>query len=250
MPDERSTKARWQSIAETLAFVGIAVAIIWQGLLPRWAPAAQPASRALATAQPPRVDPPIPTEPVSLDGAGIEGVKTAKVALIEFSDFQCPFCGKFERETLPDIKSRYVTSGKVLLAFRQFPLSIHPFAQKAAEAATCAGEQGKFWDMHDQLFGHQLQLDEVSLRQYGKAVGLEAGSFDSCLAGPGAAQVKSDSLAGQSLKVSGTPTFFAGLIQADGRVKVVKRLSGAQPIAQFQAVLDGLIASVQPAEAK
>jgi len=245
MADDRSTKARWQSIAETLAMVGIAVGILWQGLPARSAPGAQPSARALPGTPSRRVEPPLPTDPVSLDGAAIQGLKTAKVAVIEYSDYECPFCVKFERETWPDLERQYVKPGKVLLAFRHLPLKIHPLAQRAAEAATCAGQQGKFWEMHDQMFAQPQQLDEASLHRYGKAVGLDATSFTACLAGPGAAHVSNDSLSAQSLKISSTPTFLVGLMQADGRVKVVKRLAGAQPLAKFQAALDDLIASDQ-----
>jgi protein-disulfide isomerase len=246
MSEERSIKARWQSVAETLALVLIAVTISVQAVVSRRV-VAQPASAPASTPRPRPVDPPLPTEPVSLQGATLQGHKGAKVALIVYSDFQCPFCGKFERETLPALETRYVKSGQVLLAYRQFPLGFHPFAQKAAEAAECAGQQGLFWEMHDQMFEHQQQLDETSLQGYAKAVGVDGAAFKVCLAGQATASVKQDTLSGESLKVSGTPTFFVGLLRTDGRVSVAKRLSGAQPLAQFQAILDQVLSTAASA---
>src|SRR3989344_1487036 len=87
-----------------------------------------------------------------------KGDKNAPIVMLEFSDFQCPFCAKFWAETLPQIEKNYVDTGKVYFVYKDFPLSeIHPFAQQAAEAALCAGEQGKFWEYHDKLFENQVQ---------------------------------------------------------------------------------------------
>jgi len=186
----------------------------------------------------------LPPEPVSLEGAAIRGSRAAKVAIIEHSDFQCPYCGRFAREILPELEKGYVATGKVLLAFREFPLTIHPFAEKAAEAAECAGRQGKFWEMHDRLFVKQ-QLDPPSLEAHAKALHLSPGVFDTCLAGEAADKVRQDTEAGKALLVTGTPTFFVGTIQPDGRVKVLQRVSGALPLAQFGAALDRIIAATK-----
>ena len=105
-----------------------------------------------------------PKDPLPLEGAAIRGNRSATVAIVEYSDFKCPACGQFATGTLPAIERRYVDTGKVLLAFRQYPMDRRPLAQKAAEAAICAGDQGKFWEMHDQLFAHQGRLEETSLR--------------------------------------------------------------------------------------
>ena len=182
-------------------------------------------------------EPPVPSEPLSLVGAATTGAKSATAALVMYSDYQCPFCGRFERENLPEIRKKYVDKGVLLLAFREFPLSIHQHAEKAAEAAECAGQQGKFWDMHDQLFAHQQQLDDSDLRQYAHALGLAPG-FDTCLAGTTATKVANDESSGRSIQVSGTPTFFLGQLQTDGRVKVTNRWTGAQPLDQVEALID------------
>jgi protein-disulfide isomerase len=165
------------------------------------------------------------------------------VALIEFSDFQCPYCGKFAREILPELEKQYVSGGQVVMAFRQLPLPNHQFAQKAAEAAECAGRQDRFWPMHDAMFQDQKQIDEAGLRQSAQRLGLDPRRFSDCLIGETSERVKRDANEAKSLRVSGTPTFLFGYVQADGRVKVVKRFSGAQPVAQFRAALDPLLAA-------
>jgi protein-disulfide isomerase len=196
-----------------------------------------------------RSEPALPADPISLTGAEVLGDRSAKAALIIYSDFQCPYCGKFARETLPAIQKQYVDTGKLLLAFRQFPLPIHQFAERAAEASECAGRQGKFWPFHDQLFANQDGLDDVSLLEKARVVGLQPEQFAQCLAGQTTAIVQDDKKGAGPRGVSGTPTFFAGAVLGDGRVKVSQRLTGALPLAQFQAVLDSLgghVASALP----
>ena len=230
------TSSRWQSIAETLALVVVAVAVASMAIT-RSAPTA---NSAAAPKTKPRPEAPWPAEPISLAGAEIEGHPTARVALVVYSDFQCPYCGKFARETLPAIQAKYVRSGKLLLAFRQYPLPNHEFAQKAAEAAECAGKQGRFWAFHDQLFANQRALDLASLSTYAVKVGLEPKQFATCLDGQTVASVKADNAGGDQVGVSGTPSFVAGPILPDGRIKVTERFSGALPLSEFQRVLDRL----------
>ena len=130
-------------IVATLAMIAAAGAIIWT-TLGRSAPTA---------ARPGRAPIPVPTEPVPLEGAPILGNPEAPVAIVEFSDFACPFCGRFSKDILPELKAKYIDTGQVLLAFRHLPLDrIHPRARPAAEAAECASRQGKFWRFHDLLF--------------------------------------------------------------------------------------------------
>ncbi len=205
---------------------------------------ASPKAVTARAARPPAARPPapLPTEPVSLEGAALRGSRTAPVVLIEYSDFQCPFCGMFVRDTLPALVDKYVTPGRVLLAFRHFPLrSIHPFAGKAAEAAACAGMQHRFWEMHDRLFADQKRLDAPDLLADAAAIGLDKGIFTACLDGQEVRAVHADELSAQALAVTGTPTFFVGRIQADGKVRVVDRLSGAGSSAQFEQALDRAI---------
>jgi protein-disulfide isomerase len=163
--------------------------------------------------------------------------------LIEYSDFQCPFCARFARDIMPKLDEKYIKSGKVQLAFRHLPLPMHPFAQKAAEAVECAARQGAFWGMHNRVFQQPEQLEEASLRQNARALMLNEEQFSTCLAGQAGEKVRRDAAGARKLLVTGTPTFFVGTRQADGRVKVVQRVSGAPALEQFEAVLERVLAA-------
>lgn len=182
----------------------------------------------------------IPTAPQSLEGAALKGNPNAPIVIIEYSDYQCPFCAKAEHETLPDLDQRYIASGQVQLAFRHHPLSrLHPLATKAAEAAVCAGRLGKFWQMHAALFADPKQLDGTSLLARAKAIGLDEGRFNACMAaGEGTNQVRSDIQSAELLKLSGTPTFLVCRRENDGRVKPVALLTGSQPFSAFATAID------------
>jgi protein-disulfide isomerase len=185
----------------------------------------------------------VPTAPVSLAGAPRKGNKDAQVVLLEFSDFQCPFCGRFVNEAYQEIQKNYVQTGKVQLAFRHLPLTnLHPFALKASEAAACAGEQGKFWEMHDALFKDQAHLDDGSLRQSASTLQLDNTKFERCLTTSGAAMVQRDLATARTLQLSSTPSFLLGRIQPDGTMKIAQRISGAQPFAAFKTAIDGALA--------
>lgn len=225
--------SHWRSVAENVAIVIMAAAVAWLAFV-------RPVAPGSAAGRPP--EPPLPTEPISLAGAQTVGSQAAKVALVVYSDFQCPYCGEFARDTLPDLQAHYVTTGKVLLAFRQFPLPIHPFAEDAAEAALCAARQGKFWAYHDDLFADPQTLATVSLEARAARLGLKTTQFSNCLSGESAAQVQADRSGAGPLGITGTPTFLAGSVLTDGRLKVTHRFSGAQPLTSFQAILDRLIA--------
>ena len=208
-------------------------------------------SPVVATRQPSAAsrpgEPRPPVEPLSLAGAKVLGSRTAKVGIEEYSDFQCPYCAAFARDTLPSLIQKYVDAGKVLIAFRYFPLeSIHPRALRAAEAAECASQRGQFWKMHDQIFGNRTDLTDEALRTQAVSAGVDGSSFDKCLADAPADRVKADASTGSALGITGTPTFFIGTIQADGRLLAKRRLSGALPLTQFVALVDELL-GVPPA---
>jgi protein-disulfide isomerase len=182
---------------------------------------------------------------LSLDGTAPKGEKNAKVTLVEYTDYQCPFCSRYVRETLPQIEKDYIKTGKVKYVVREFPLeSIHPQALKASEAALCAGEQKKYWDMHDRLFADQKALGVNDLPKHAAAVGLDVPKFQQCLeSGKQAATVRKDQASGQKAGVTGTPSFFLGIEQPNGSVKVLKSLRGAQPYAAFKEAIDSLLPS-------
>jgi protein-disulfide isomerase len=181
-----------------------------------------------------------PTQPqrlsISSDDDPVKGSKDAKVVIIEFSDFQCPFCARFFDQTLPLIERDYIKTGKVQLVYRDFPLSFHQYAQKAAEAAQCANEQGKFWEYHDLLFKNQnewISAGEAKLLDYAKALELDTNKFNSCLTtGKYESEVKKDFQDGLQYGVQGTPTFFINGIP----------IVGAQPYEAFKQVIDQQLA--------
>lgn len=183
---------------------------------------------------------------LSVDGRPFKGEKNAKVTLIEFADYQCPFCARHARETLPQIEAEHIKTGNVKYVFRDFPIeSIHPQALKAAEAAHCAGEQGKYWEMHGRLFADQRALGLKDLPQHAQALALDARNFQECLdSGKYAANLRRDLADAQKAEVTGTPTFFLGLTEPNSsQVRVLRRLVGAMPYAAFKEAIDGLLSS-------
>jgi protein-disulfide isomerase len=180
---------------------------------------------------------------VETAGDPSKGNKNAKVTVVEFSEYQCPFCGRHVRDTVPQIDKDYIQTGKIRYVFRDLPLeSIHKNAFKAAEAAQCAGDQNKYWEMHDRLFENQKALEPAMLTAHAEAIGLDAKKFQSCLdGGKFAAEIRKDMADANKIGITGTPTTVIGLTQAnDSKIKVVKVLRGAQPFAAFKDALDSL----------
>jgi protein-disulfide isomerase len=179
---------------------------------------------------------------VSIDDDHVKGRPQAKLTLIEFSDFQCPFCERFYREALPQIEQEYIRTGKVRMVYRDFPLdNIHKDAQKAAEASQCAGEQGQYWQMHDMLFNNHKALDPENLKKYARGLGLSAERFDTCLdSGKYAEEVRKDFLDGQAAGVQGTPTFFVGYTDKGKTIQAIP-IRGARPYMAFKQTFDELL---------
>lgn len=183
---------------------------------------------------------------LDLRDAPSKGDRSARVTLVEFADYECPFCARHFYTTLPQLERDYIRTGKLRYVFRDFPLlSIHKEAMRAAEAANCAGERGKFWEMHDRLFADPKNLGTSGLRLHAEAVGLDAREFERCLAtGNFTAKIQRDMADGQKAGVRGTPTFFVGLTEADGQtVKAATMLVGAQPYAVFREAIEGLLSA-------
>jgi protein-disulfide isomerase len=168
---------------------------------------------------------------VTADPARTRGNPNAPVTIVEFGDFQCPFCREVQ-STLKTVIAKY--DGKVRLGFRDFPLrQIHPQAQQSAEAARCAGEQGKFWEYHDLLYANQAKLDQNSLKEYARTATLDGERFDACLAGGKfKPQIESDLQSGTGAGVTGTPGFYINGVP----------LTGAQPLSEFEKVIDSQLA--------
>jgi len=164
---------------------------------------------------------------VPIAGAPIKGADKAQITIVKFEDFHCPFC-KQTQPALEHILARY--DGKVRLVHKDFPLdTIHPQARLAAEAARCAGDEGKFWDYHDKLYASSPKAAVEDLKEHAKEVGLNPQSFEVCLStGKYKAAVQKDSDDGTRLGLTGTPAFFI-----NGR-----ELAGSQPIEAFAAIID------------
>lgn len=179
-----------------------------------------------------------------IEGRPFLGAATAPVTLIEFSDFQCPFCGRYVRETLPQIKVEFVDTGKLQYVFRHLPIdSLHPEAPGSARAADCAFVQGKFWPMHDRLFANPKGHTAENLAAHARAVGLAMPAYTACMSGPGRAVVAEDIDAATRAGAMGTPAFFLGARQADGRVRVTQTVYGAKPFATFKAAIDAALSA-------
>jgi protein-disulfide isomerase len=180
---------------------------------------------------------------MSIEGSPFMGNRDAKLTIVEFSDYQCPFCSRHVHETMPQIEKEYIKTGKLKYVFRNFPLPFHPQASKAAEAAHCAGDQGKFWEMHDRLYANQNALNENNFSEHAKALGLDLKQFQDCLSsGKHAQEIRTDFEDGEKAGITGTPSFLLGFTEANGaRVKVVKMIVGAEPYTDFKETIDSLL---------
>ncbi len=183
----------------------------------------------------------VPSLEFSVAGTPAKGSRTATLAVIEFSDYQCPYCSRYALQTWPQVSKDYVESGKVQYFFVNFPIEqIHPLAFKAHEAAACAGEQGKYWEMHDRLFGNQSLLAPPELTKHASAIGLDSAKFQPCLdSGRTGDLIRKDLARSQQIGVTGTPAFLIGRIEPNGTmVKGMKMVSGAQPFSVLKPILD------------
>ncbi|MBI4160419.1 MAG: DsbA family protein [Candidatus Yanofskybacteria bacterium] len=183
-----------------------------------------------------------PEKPVEINIGSedhVLGNKNAKIEIVEFSDFQCPFCRSFWSDTFVQIKKDYVDTGKAKFVYKHFPLSFHPAAHVSAEAAECAADQNKFWEMHDKMFGEQeklgqgtIQYDKPEIQKWAGQIGLNMTQFNQCLdSGKYVKRVDDDFAYGSQVGVSGTPTTFVN----------GQRIVGAQPFASFKAIIDPLL---------
>jgi len=193
--------------------------------------------------------PPPPSASVAatlqIRGANARGSDSAKIAFIEYSDFECPFCGRHATAAYRDIQSRFVDTGKIRYIFRHLPIEqLHPRAKKAAEAAECAGAQGKFWEYHDRLFSNQKALMPSDLNDHARAVGIAADAFDACLSsGRMVPKIEADLAEARTLGLTGTPVFMLGEIEKDGSVQVIRKIVGSHPFALYEKVLNEMLAN-------
>ncbi len=157
--------SRWRSVFEpltTVVMLGLAAVFVWQGWTRSSSP--QPARARVLS---------VPRDPIAIFDRPIRGVQTAQIAVVVYSDFQCPFCGVVARDTLPALVRDDVDTGNVRLAFKHLPLAIHPLASAAAAATECAAQQGRFWQMHDRLFKEPVRLADSDLRSAAVQAGVD-----------------------------------------------------------------------------
>ena len=178
-----------------------------------------------------------PRQDVALGDAPVRGSRNAPMMIVEFADYQCPYCQQMH----PELKIlQQELAGKVAVAFKDFPLAMHANAEKAAEAARCAGEQGKYWDFHDMLFHNSDNLEVAQIKQYAHDLKLNQANFEACLdSGKEAAAVQKDQAQGKQLGVRATPSFFF-----NGRL-----FTGAMDYFTLRSLVEMLLKTDAPAAA-
>lgn len=173
------------------------------------------------------------------------GSPSAKVMVVEVSDYQCPFCKRQTQQTFPQLQSEYVQTGKVQYVFVDYPIAqLHPTAARSHEAAACAGDQGKFWEMHATLFRSPIAKDDAALEAHAKGIGLDLAQFRQCLAsGKHAASIRASVERMERLGIQGTPMTLIGYTPAPGQpMKIERYVYGAQPYSAFKQAIDELLA--------
>jgi len=192
-------------------------------------------------------DPPMPGVVGAMlptEGKPSQGSPTARVTIMEVSDYHCPFCRRQTQQTFPQLSEEYIKTGKVRYLFVDYPIAqLHPTAARAHEAAACAGEQGKYWEMHNSLFANAPAKDDATLTAQAQAVGVNATAFAACLSGGRyTSQVKASVARMEQLGIGGTPLTLIGLTPAPGQpMKIVSYVYGARPYADFKAALDAAL---------
>jgi protein-disulfide isomerase len=196
-------------------------------------------SRRNATSRRERPPVRVPSELQKLGSERTLGSPDAPIVLLEYSDFQCLFCARFVRDVLPQLNSKYISTGKVLLAFRHFPIErIHAEAFNAAAVAECA--QAQFWSAHDALFAKQASLRGANPAQIADLAGLVYEDLQPCITRRGSERVLADLASGQALQITSTPTFFIGLT-VPGGIQITNVIVGARPADEFTKAIDALL---------
>ena len=232
-----TAKAFWQrlrallEVATSLAIIGTAAVLVFQYIGPR-----RVSSKGGDLA--------VPTDPVALDGAILIGNSDASVVMLEFSDFECPSCGKYSTAILPVLKKEYIDTGRLLWAFRNLPIRIHANAQAAALAATCVAQQGKFLLFHDLLFANQRRLDSQSLNDHAVSLGIDPTLYKRCLERDAPDRVEKDLQLATMLGVTGTPSFFVGTARPGRHLTVKTTIKGTKPLREFVSAIEEALASV------
>jgi protein-disulfide isomerase len=190
--------------------------------------------------QPPPLPRGLPTVPVALEPVTVQGDPAARLILLVFSDYQCPYCRQFALETEPLLEDRYVNTRRIRLGYRHLPIDkIHPLARGASVAVECAGRQDRFWQMHRRLFEQPEQLHNAALRAHAEQLGLDPTAFEQCLSDETvAARVDADVSIARSFRITGTPALVVGRMTGDGQIQYVAALKGAVPFGKLSETLD------------
>jgi len=202
----------------------------------------------LAQAMAPKPVAPAPPQKVQMsvgNGWRAIGRDDAPVTLVEFADYQCPFCKKFQSDAYAELKKNYIDTGKVRFIGRDLPLEFHPYALKAAEAARCAGDQGKYWELRNAIIADSAPPDDAVIKKAAESVSLDVAALQACVASEKyKAEVQRDASEAATLQISGTPTFVLAKSAKDKLDGVL--IVGAQPFASFQSAIDALLKSATP----
>lgn len=186
-----------------------------------------------------------PASSINLSGAAVRGNPRARVVIMEFSDYECPFCGLYASQVLPRINREYVDTGKVRYSFHDAPgYSIHPLAAKAAEAARCAGEQGKYWEMHDRLYVDQNSLQPPQLASHALALNLDPSLFEVCMnTSRYESAVREDRKRGIDAGLRATPSFFIGTSEpGETTMTIVSVIRGSVSYETLQSAIEKQLA--------
>jgi protein-disulfide isomerase len=189
---------------------------------------------------------------IELGSVSVRGEADAPVTLIEYSDYDCPFCKRHAETVMPALIEDYVKTGKLRFVMREYPIDrLHPRATAASEAVLCAGDQGNYWGMHDAMFANQKANTDDDFRNMIADLGLDVDAFSACLEGDKfMGRIRSDITEGQSLGVSGTPSFVIGLTDPEdpNKVNLTRFIRGAQPLPAFKSAIDELIKTAELAQ--
>ncbi len=182
----------------------------------------------------------------TIDGAPYLGSTVAPMVMIEYSDFECPFCARYASETFGAVEKDFVANGNLQYVFRNFPIEqIHVAAIPAARAARCATRQGRYMELRTHLFANQKDLARMDWMTASTGVGLETAEFQACLNNHAAAEVASEKEEGKRLGVTSTPSFLFGRRSDDGKVRILWRLAGMAPYPVFKTVLDRIVTEIR-----
>ncbi len=201
-----------------------------------------------AAMQPRREEPEVPGLVGALlptDSEPSMGSASARVTIMEISDYHCPFCRRHTLQTFPQINSEFIKTGKARYLFVDYPIAqLHPQAARSHEAAACAGEQGKYWEFHTSLFSNAPAKDDAALAAQAQRAGLDAGTFTACLnSGRYTSAVKASVGRIEQMGISGTPMTVIGLTPATGQpMKIVRYVYGAQPYSAFKTAIEAVMA--------